>query len=131
MTTTSEAIEVMGVAAACHHRTAPRMDDRQAVMVTASIWADLFSAYNLTLADLVAGVKKRAMAHADAPEPAEIIHFAREIRRDRDARTGPTADYEQTCELKGADTRELARNRNRLHGVITSIADAKSLGRNA
>lgn len=129
MTSTSDAIEVMGVVAACHHRTAPRMDDREIVLAVAQVWADLFSAYRLTLDDLIAGVKKRALSHADAPEPAEIIHFAREIRRDRDARKGPTSEYETVCELKGKDTQQLARNRQRLSGsgVITSIAEAKSV----
>ena len=83
MTTISEAIEVMGVVAACHHRTAPRMDDREAVLVTAEIWAELFGVYNLSKDDLVAAVKKRARGAAEAPEPAEIIAFAREIRRER------------------------------------------------
>jgi hypothetical protein len=129
--TASDAMQVMLIVQACHQRTAPRMDDRDVVKVTAGVWADLFNEYRLTLADLVAGVKKRALSHPEAPEPAEIIHFAREVRRDRDARRGPTADYEATCELKGADTQELAHNRNRIQGVITSIADAKSLGRNA
>ena len=86
MTSISDAIEVMGVVAACHHRTAPRMDDRQAVLVTAGVWAELFSVYNLSLADLVAAVKKRALTAPDAPEPAEIIAVAREIRRDRSDR---------------------------------------------
>lgn len=84
MTTTSDAIEVMGVVAACHHRTAPRMDDREAVMATAQIWSDLFNVHNLELDDLKAAVLKRAAGGAaDAPEPAEIITVARAIRMDR------------------------------------------------
>ena len=122
----SDAMQVMVVVAACHQRTAPRMDDREVVLATASVWAELFNAYRLTLPDLVAGVKKRALSHAEAPEPAEIIHHAREIRRERDARRGPTAEYERACELKGADTRELA-NRRRLDAVVTSIAERRSI----
>ncbi len=121
-------MQVMLIVQACHQRTAPRMDDREVVTITATVWAELFNEYRLTLTDLTDGVKKRALTHPEAPEPAEIIHFAREIRRDRDARTGPTPHYETTCELKGADTQELARNRNRLHSVITSITDTKSIG---
>ena len=84
MTTVSDAIEVMGVVAACHHRTAPRMDDREATLVTAKIWADLFSIHNLELDDLKAAVMKRAAGGAaDAPEPADIITVARAIRMDR------------------------------------------------
>lgn len=84
MTSVSEVIEIMGVVAACHHRTAPRMDDREAVLVTAQVWAELFNHHHLELADLKAGVMKRAANGAvDAPEPAEIITAAREIRRER------------------------------------------------
>ena len=83
MASTADALEVMTLVAACHHRTAPRMDDRQAARATARVWAELFSAYRLELPDLLAAVKKRALSHPDAPEPAEIISFAREIRRDR------------------------------------------------
>lgn len=124
--TASDAMQVMVVVQACHQRTAPRMDDRDVVLATASVWAELFNAYRLTLADLVAGVKKRALSHAEAPEPAEIIHHAREIRRDRDTRTGPTPDYERACELKGSDTHELA-NRRRLDTAVTAIADGKTI----
>jgi hypothetical protein len=108
MTTAADALEVMTIVAACHHRTAPRMDDRQAAIATARVWAELFSAHRLDLPDLIAGVKKRALSQADAPEPAEIIHHAREIRRDRDARTGPTRAYEALCESKSEDAAELA-----------------------
>jgi hypothetical protein len=59
------------------------MDDREVVLVTAEIWAELFQVYNLSKDDLVAAVKKRARGAADAPEPAEIIAVAREIRRER------------------------------------------------
>jgi hypothetical protein len=126
MTTTSEAIKIMQIVAACHHRTAPRLDDREATLITANIWAELFSAHNLEYPDLEAAVKKRAAAGAtDAPEPAEIITTARAIRRDRDERTGPTTNYETTCELKGTDTQELAKAR--LQAIITPIAQAKSI----
>ena len=124
--TASDAMQVMIVVQACHQRTAPRMDDREVVLATASVWAELFNEYRLSLPDLVAGVKKRALSHAEAPEPAEIIHFAREVRRERDARRGPTVDYERACELKGDDTRELA-NRRRLDAVVTSIAERKTI----
>lgn len=103
MTTTADALDVMTVVAACHHRTAPRMDDREATIATARIWAELFSAHHLERNDLVAAVKKRATTHADAPEPAEIIEAAREIRRERDARTGPTPEYQALCDAKTTD----------------------------
>lgn len=96
MTTTADALEVMTIVAACHHRTAPRMDDRQAALATARIWAELFSIHHLELADLLAAVKKRALGQAEAPEPAEIIQFAREIRRDR-------AERETTAERQARE----------------------------
>ena len=86
MTTTADALEVMTLVAACHHRTAPRMDDEQATIATATIWAELFSQYRLELPDLIAAVKRRALTQADAPEPAEIIAHARDIRRERGER---------------------------------------------
>lgn len=86
MTTAADALEVMTYVAACHHRTAPRMDDPEAALATARIWAELFSVHKLELPDLVAAVKKRALTQADAPEPAEIIAFARGIRQERLAR---------------------------------------------
>lgn len=86
MITSADALEVMAVVAACHYRTAQRLDDREAALVTARIWADLFNEYRLEQADLVAAVKKRATREPSAPEPAEIIQFAREIRRDRSDR---------------------------------------------
>lgn len=125
MSTPADAVEIMNLIAACHHRTAPRMDDRAVVLATAVTWAELFSEYRLSLADLVAGVKKRALTHADAPEPAEIIQFAREIRRERDAKQGPSAEYEALCEAKGADTQELA-NKRRLNAIVTEIAERKA-----
>jgi hypothetical protein len=129
VTTTADALEVMTIVAACHRRTAPRMDDREATLATASVWAELFTVYRLDLADLIAGVKKRALANPDAPEPAEIIHFARDIRRERDAKTGPTAEYEALCESKAAydDDPLLEANRRRLDAIVDNVADQKGI----
>lgn len=83
MITTADAVKVMSYVAACHHRTAPRMDDREAVLAMATIWADLFNEYKLELDDLLKAVKKRGARIETAPEPAEIIKYAREIRQER------------------------------------------------
>ena len=80
MVTTADVLELMMLVSACHHRTAPRMDDREVAIGTANVWAELFNRHELALADLVAAVKRRAESEADAPEPAEIIRFAREVR---------------------------------------------------
>jgi hypothetical protein len=126
--TAADAMQVMLTVQACHHRTAPRMDDQQVTRATATIWAELFNEYQLDIPDLVAAVKKRALGHADAPEPAEIIEFAREIRRDRSARHGPTSEYEARCEAKSADAAELAAIRDRRE-EIERLADAKGIDR--
>jgi hypothetical protein len=138
MTTISEAIEVMGVVAACHHRTAPRMDDREAVMVTAKIWADLFNVHNLGLADLKAAVMKRAAGGAaDAPEPAEIITVARAIRMDRTQRwdDDDQADHEAFLEAKAAGRVNgpeewvalKSANKHRLAELINPVAARKGI----
>lgn len=129
MITPADAAEVMRMVAACHPRTAPRMDDREAATVMATVWAELFTTpYNLELADLLAGVKRRvAEGFADSPEPAEIITYARKVRLERDAKTGPTDEYQRLCESKGADTRELA-NQRRLAALVAGVAERKAIG---
>ena len=125
MTTTSEVIEVMGVVAACHHRTAPRMDDREAVLATAQVWAELFSYHKLELSDLVAAVKKRAASGAaGAPEPAEIITFAREIRRER-------ADRETDAERRAREALLDAKVEGRIHAVTEYANNRFQIGRTA
>lgn len=122
MITTADALDVMTVVAACHRRTAPRMDDEQAALATATIWAELFNVHELTPDDLIAAVKKRATAHADSPEPAEIIAFARDIRRERRARSVDRSEFEQLCESKSEDAAELAANRARMARLLSGAA---------
>lgn len=87
MITVADAMKVMTAVAVCHHRTAPRMDDAEVVRVTAQIWANMFNAQKLALTDLLAAVEKRAgEGHHEAPEPGEIIAFARVIRSERASR---------------------------------------------
>lgn len=112
-TTPADAMQVLLVVQACHRRTAPRMDDEQATRATATIWAELFNEYRLELPDLIAAVKKRALTQADAPEPAEIITFAREIRRDR-------AERESTAERKDREDRRDARLEARINALAAS-----------
>lgn len=122
MTTRSEALKVMTVVAACHHRTAPRMDDPDVARATADIWAELFSRYNLALPDLIAAVKQRALKHPEAPEPAEIIAVAREIRRDRAERENANPALRAAHE-DVIDRKVLA--------LVTALADRKAIERNA
>jgi hypothetical protein len=118
MITTADALDVMTVITACHRRTAPRMDDREVAIATATIWAELFNVYKLDLADLIAGVKQRALTQAEAPEPAEIITAAKEIRRLR-------AQSESRAEREAREDRHdaalEARNRDRLAALAAGF----------
>lgn len=100
MITRADGIEVLTLISLLHRRTAPRMDDRQVALAMATLWAELFSAHNLTLGDLLAGVKLRAQHHPDAPEPAEIIEFARKVRRDKTSANVTNAAPQQHSEDK-------------------------------
>lgn len=124
---TSEAMQVMFTVQKCHPRTAPRMDDEQVVREIAKTWAKLFNTYRLELRHLTDAVEKRATTHAEAPEPAEIISFARDIRREEDAKHGPSAEYEALCESKAEDAAELEANRNRLAAIVGGIVNRKAI----
>lgn len=115
-------MEVMFAIQRAHPRSAPRTDDPDVTRSIADMWAELFSTYRLELPDLIAAVKKRALTEPLSPEPAEIIKYARDIRRDRDARQGPSAEYETLCESKGKPTEaELAYNREKLAAITSGI----------
>lgn len=112
MTTTADALEVMAEISACHPRTAPRMDDREAIMAMATIWAELFSEWNLDLADLKAAVRKRVHEGlSDAPEPAELITVARSIRS---VRTQSESRVEREARENAWDQKLLEANQRRL-----------------
>lgn len=81
--TTADALAVMAEIAACHPRTAPRVDDTQATLAIAATWARLFAAAGLGRGELVDAVHRRALSQAGAPEPAELIAVARATRQDR------------------------------------------------
>ncbi|QFG09097.1 hypothetical protein I5J49_gp71 [Mycobacterium phage ThulaThula] len=86
MISTADALDVMAIVAACHPRTAPRMDDDEAAIATATVWAELFNAQGMALDDLAEGVKARAATEPDAPEVADILAAARAVRRNRNER---------------------------------------------
>lgn len=127
MITRADALEVMAIVTACHRRTGPRLDDRDVARATADVWAELFNAHNLGLADLIAGVKMRAQFEPDAPEPAEIIQFARKIRKERRDETGPSPEYEALCESKAEDAAELAELRRARQAAAIAQRDVPSL----
>jgi hypothetical protein len=93
MITPADALEVMAVVAACHHRTAPRMDDPEAALVIAKHWSELLDGYDFTVPELVKAVKVRAKVCPEAPEAADIIRNARQARSELMARAAaPVAD---------------------------------------
>jgi hypothetical protein len=89
MITTSDVLEVMAVVAACHQRTAPRLDDQAVALATASVWVELLNDYDFTKAELVAAVKNRAKVCPDAPEVADVIRVARSARSEQMAQATP------------------------------------------
>ncbi len=89
MTTPSEAAAVIAHIALVHRRTAPRPANNEEAIALAKSWARVFSQHNLELPDLLAAVEKRAADEGQAPEPAEIVKFARAIRSDRSDRMTP------------------------------------------
>lgn len=139
MITRADALELMAVVTACHRRTGPRLDDRDVARATADVWAELFNAHKLEAPDLKAAVMMRARYETEAPEPAEIIQFARKIRKDREDAQGPSPEYEALCESKAEDAAELAeirreraltqfRDRGELLGtLVTEISTLKSV----
>jgi len=110
--TPADAMEVLTLIAACHHRTAPRLDDEATARATATVWAELLNAHRLDKADALAAVKRRAATNPVAPEPAEVIAVAREIRRDRDARTGPTTPTRRCASRRPRTRRNWPRTGN-------------------
>lgn len=93
MITPADALEVMAVVSACHHRTAPRMDDPEAALVIAKHWAELLDGYDFTVPELIKAVKLRAKVCPEAPEAADIIRGARSARTELMARAAlPVAD---------------------------------------
>jgi hypothetical protein len=96
MTTTADALEILTVVTACHHRTAPRLDDPEVAKATADLWADLLSGYDLTCTEYIEAVKQRAKSCPDAPEPADLIRVARATRQEALWRDEPEPDYHRS-----------------------------------
>jgi hypothetical protein len=99
--TPADASEIIAVIAACHHRTAPRMDDDEAAIATATVWADLLSGYDLTCTEYIQAVKSRAKGCPDAPEPADLIRVARAARQESLWRDEPEPDFHRQAAPPG------------------------------
>ncbi len=98
MTTNAEAAAVLLKVSIAHRRTAPKIEDPIERAAYAETWARIFSRYNLELPDLVAAVERRAAKERDAPEPAEIVEYARIIRSERASRENANREARQAFE---------------------------------
>jgi hypothetical protein len=67
-------------------------------------WGEEFAKWNLTMDELVAGVSKAYGDNGNGfrPLPKDIVDAARAIRREKDAKEGPSAEYQALCESKYA-----------------------------
>lgn len=65
-------------------------------------WGEEFANWNLTVDQLIAGVTRayRDNGAGFRPLPKDIVDAARTVRREEDAKTGPTPEYEALCESK-------------------------------
>lgn len=120
---------VLTIVAACHRKTAPKLDgnEREATALAVT-WAELFSAHSLTLPDLLAGVKLRAQHEPDAPEPADIIQFARKVRLDRPRTQADIDRLEALAESKSEDAAELAALREQ-RAIAPKVENPSIMGR--
>lgn len=65
-------------------------------------WGEEFECWNLTADQLLAGVTRayRDNGQGFRPLPKDIVDAARAVRREEDAKTGPTAEYQALCDSK-------------------------------
>lgn len=68
----------------------------------AKAWGRLFEKYKLNVDDLMSGVDRVYIEHGSGyrPLPKDICDAARAERMERDAKTGPTPEYQALCESK-------------------------------
>jgi hypothetical protein len=78
-------------------------------------WSEQIERYKLGIDDVLKGVAKMYASNGSGfrPLPKDLTDAARAVRRDRDAETGPTPEYEALCEERAEDRDELAANRQR------------------
>ncbi|GAC70817.1 hypothetical protein [Gordonia soli] len=65
-----------------HRRTAIRPASDTEAKQIAIVWARMFARYKLELPELLEAVERRAIKFSDAPEPGEIVQWAREVRQE-------------------------------------------------
>ena len=83
----------------------------KASQATVDAWGEAIGEWKLNLPDVLEGVK---MAYRDngsgfKPLPRDIVQAARNVRKDRTDREGPTERHEAICNSKAADEDALRR----------------------
>lgn len=122
MTTPAEATQVLAAISLVHRRTAPKPANNAEAEAMARTWARVFSRYDLELHDLLTAVEHRAGIESDAPEPADIVKYARAIRRDRSDRENADAEKRAERELK-------IDRRVELNAKLAELGNAKHVDR--
>lgn len=81
----ADALRVQMFITGWHTRTAPRVDDEDAVKFVADVWAKALNDRRVSLQDALAGVEERAMGDPSlsAPELAEVIAAGLRVRSRR------------------------------------------------
>lgn len=93
----------------CHRRTAIRPANDTEAKAIAIAWAGIFAKHKLELPDLMKGVEDRAASgEAQAPEPGEIVTWARAARRDRGDRETPAERADREKRLDEKISRQIA-----------------------
>ena len=127
MTTTGEAAQVLARCATYD----PNFNEPDPQMVVG--WADLFTAHQLDVNDLLAGVRRHYLNSSDRATPAAVIANARDIRQDRamrsenpDPAAPPIPDEEEQVACRVCDEQGWLLDPNDLYGYAVRCAHRES-----
>lgn len=83
-------------------------------------WAEQIQRWKLDLDDVLDGVTRMYSEHGSGfrPLPKDLIDAGRAVRRERDARTGPTSEYQALCDSKAAPDELTAARQARLDRIV-------------
>lgn len=131
----ADAGRVLQLVSFVHRRTAIRPASETEAKQIAVIWADMFARYQLELPDLTEAVKRRAFKHPDAPEPGEIVQWARDVRQERTSReqADPQLRAAHEARLDGPDADVIAIDKPRAtdaqrQAAIRSFTERMGIG---
>lgn len=96
----ADAGQVLKHTAIVHRRTAIRPASDTEAKQIAIIWARMFARYKLELPELLEAVERRAIKFQEAPEPGEIVQWAREVRQEWASRSQAIPEQRAVHEAK-------------------------------